>query len=310
MPTLLRIAVLIATACMLPAGCLSSPRPEITIYEGPQGAVYLERAADRNFQAAHPIKLEPHIIARVLEGVYIRDDKTTIQTLLGSAYKSARVFSDEETEFLTPLLITALGKATAGQRVNFKVVNRTASGPETTAATLYAHGLSLHLTLLEYRHKPDRADDIHMPNRRLPDPSGLSHRNVIFLPEAAKRPATYQRAGFFGQSDEATLVIDYGYLAKEQHTSSSPLSQAAPPIGQASADDTLPRPSMGTVEPVRTTEHPSTLSEEIQSLKDLVIKKDMEVETLKQELRALRRQLADRDAQLDTLKRKSKAPSK
>jgi hypothetical protein len=211
---------------------------------------------------------------------------------------------------LTPLLVAALGKATADQRVSFKLTTRTASGSETTAASLYAHGLSLYLTLLEYRHKTDRPDDVHMPVRRLPDPSGLSHRDVTFVPEAAKRPATYQRAGFFGQSDEATLVIDYGYLAKDTLASSAPLAPAASQIDHAPPDNMLPRPSMAPVERGKAAEPAHTPSGELQSLKDLVIKKDMELENLKQELRLLRRQLAERDALLDNLKRKGKAPSR
>ena len=51
-------------------------------------------------------------------------------------------------------------------------------------------------------------------------------------------------------------------------------------------------------------------NDEVQPLKNLVIKKDLEVETLKKELRSLRRQLSEREAQLDALRKKGKTSPK
>ncbi|MBA2253071.1 MAG: hypothetical protein H0W13_10285 [Nitrospirales bacterium] len=48
----------------------------------------------------------------------------------------------------------------------------------------------------------------------------------------------------------------------------------------------------------------------MQPLKDLVIKKDLELEALKKELRSLRRQLSERDAQLDSMRNKKKPAPK
>src|SRR6058998_1351618 len=157
-------------------GC-ASPRPDMIIQESQKGSVYLERASDRSFQAAHPIKLDPSLIARVLRGVRLQERKGTIQTLFASQTKMIRAFSDEDVEFLAPLLATAFSQAASDQQVGFRLTypatGRSISGrvgagvgssdpplnslgPEITYGTLYSYGRSLYLTLIEFRHAPDR----------------------------------------------------------------------------------------------------------------------------------------------------------
>lgn len=45
-------------------------------------------------------------------------------------------------------------------------------------------------------------------------------------------------------------------------------------------------------------------------LKDLIVKKDMELESLKNEVKELRRQLDERDVQLDSFRKKAKPAAK
>jgi uncharacterized coiled-coil protein SlyX len=51
-------------------------------------------------------------------------------------------------------------------------------------------------------------------------------------------------------------------------------------------------------------------AEDLQALKDLIIKKDLELESMKTELRLLRQQLDDRDTQSEALKKKKKPAPK
>src|SRR5213593_2646881 len=171
-----RSALAIAASCVVAVACASPPRPELIFHEGPKGSVYLQRASDRSFQAAHPIKLDSSLITRVLRGVRVQDLKGTVETLFASQPKVVRAFSDEDTEFLAPLLATAFSQAASDQQVGFRLTypstGRSISGrvgagvgssdpplnslgPEITSGTLYAYGLSLYLTLTQFRHAPE-----------------------------------------------------------------------------------------------------------------------------------------------------------
>ncbi|MBA2253072.1 MAG: hypothetical protein H0W13_10290 [Nitrospirales bacterium] len=227
---LVHTAAIISAFMALLVSCVPTPHRDVILHEGPQGGVYLERISDRNIQATHPIKLDRSLVARILNGVQAGEPRTAVKTLFASDAKPERVFSDEDTAFLAPLITSALSQATADQQVRFQVIHLVSSiahpsgggagvgssaalsaGPQkkTTAGTLYAHGLSLHFTLSEYRHRDMKANTIGGPNRYYPDPTGLQDREVQFAPHSASRPDSYK------QSDGATLVIDYERLAKQ-----------------------------------------------------------------------------------------------
>lgn len=304
------------------SGCATSPDVDVMIEETPQGAVYLERLPDRSVQAAHPITLAPETLARVLRGVMVRDERVALSSLLNDQPRTTRVFSEEDIAFLAPLLSTALSRSAPDQQVGFRIVahgspsysTRAGAGVgssepplalsprEVTAGTLFAHGLSLHLTLTQYRHRAERADTINMANRRLPDPSGLDQRTVLFVPEAARRDDSYRTA----HAEDTTLVIDYNLLAKLPRSETEP----APAAVQTGRPGGSARPSTPTTQPAAGQPTYATASdphdEELRAIKDLIIKKDMELEALKKELQEIRRHLADRDVETGSVKRKSK----
>lgn len=324
-------------ASFLACGC-ASPRPDMIIHESHKGSIYLERASDRSFQAAHPIKLDPSLIARVLRGVRLQERKGTIQTLFASQPSMVPAFSDEDAEFLAPLLSSAFSQAASDQQVGFRLTypatGRSLSGgvgagvgssdpplnslgSETSSGTVYAYGLSLYLTLTRFRQVPERADTINMANRRLPDPTGLDRYQVLFVPEMARRPDSYRQSWLTGEPTLTTLIIDYELLAKLPATQLEP--GLVPPTARPEAkplptEGTQPSPSAqrGRVKPA---EGEASSSEELQSMKELVIKKDMELEALKDELRSLRRQLTEREVESQQPKGKksltppSQAPS-
>jgi hypothetical protein len=316
--------------------CASTPRPDVIVHDGPEGGVYLERVTDKNVQAAHPIKLDSRLIARILNGVQVGEPKTAAQTLFASNVKPERVFSDEDAAFLAPLISSGLAQATAEQQVRFRVVHLvspidlpagggagigsfpTPTGglqKETTEGTLYAHGRSLHVTLDEYRHRQTKPDIISGPNRYYPDPNGLKEREVRFVPQSALRPENYK------QSDGNTIVIDYEALAKAPRPDPA-ASLTATPATAASASVSNAKTSLTQTEdaprippftasgPTESSKTTTGESDEVGALKDLVIKKDMELENLKKELKSLRRQLSERDSQLDSMRKKPKPTPK
>ena len=347
MRILTRAALLVGI--ILLASCASATRPDVILHEGPEGGVYLDRLPEGTVQATHPIKLDPTVISRVLRGVQVTGPKTAAQALFGEE-KSGRAFSEEDSAFLAPLISSALSQAGPHQQVRFRLVHfsnplrhqerggagigsssPTSTGPqtETTAGTLYAHGLSLHMTLTEFGHRAARPDTISGPNRYYPDATGLAQREVRFSPRSALRANSYKQAG----DSDTTLVVDYESLAKQPQFTASPTTSAesdstvipmttavSPSVAAAesvtaskekaiqeyrsasssppTADSTAPRTK------------PSDQTDEFQALKDLIIEKDLELESVKKELRILRRQLDDRDTQLEALKKKMKPAPK
>jgi hypothetical protein len=212
------------------SGCATGPDVDEMIKDSPRGSVYLERIADRSFQAAHPIKLDVLTIARILRGVHVRDDHSTLQTFFSGKPDALRAFSDEEVTFLTPLIAEGLRRAAPDQQVGFRIAqigipghaHNTGGGVgsseppltlhprESTTGVIHAYGRSLYLTLTEYRLRAEPANTINMANRRLPDDTGLINHTVLFVPEAAKRPDSYLDA----RSTDKTLVIDYELLCR------------------------------------------------------------------------------------------------
>jgi uncharacterized coiled-coil protein SlyX len=342
MRILTRAALLVGIIFL--TNCASTTRPDLVLHEGPEGGVFLERLPDRAVQATHPIKLDSTVVSRVLGGVHVTGAKTAAQALFGEE-TSGRVFSEEDIAFLAPLISSALSQARSDQQVRFRLVHLSnplrhperggagigsssppSTGPqtETTAGTLYAHGLSLHITLTEYGHRAVRPDTISGPNRYYPDATGLAQRKVRFSPRSALRPDSYRQRG----DADTTIVIDYESLAKQPQFMSSPTTSAestsplipktteispsvtatesVPPSRESIPQEYRSASSSPSAESATPPASLSSQAEDVQALKDLIIKKDLELESMKRELRLLRQQLNDRDTQSEALKKKKK----
>jgi len=237
-----------------------------------------------------------------------------LQEMLAGSSSAVAVFSPEDVQFLAPRIAKALTSAAAGEAVTFTLTSPRQGGgrlessvTETTAGSLYVYGLSLYFTLSQYRYAPTQSNADDPAHRRLPDPSGLSNRTLLFTPSAAQRSETFLRP-IVGASTDRFLAIDYQLL---QHASSPAIT-----AGQ-------PAPQMERAAPIRespATNNPTSLSSppeiqaqrdvEILTLKDLVIKKDLELEALRRELQSIRKQLDSQTIKPDTQKRKTLPPSK
>ena len=306
----------VAAIYLAVSACATAPELDVMIHETPKGAVYLERIPDRSFQAAHPIRLDQAVVARVLRGVIVRDEKTVLDSTFSKDFKTVRAFSEEDVTFLAPFIATALAQAAADQQVGFRLFNypsslsfsqRDGAGVgsseplltnstllETTSGVILIHNRSLHLTLTQFRHRPERVDTINIANRRLPDPSGQANREIVFVPQSALQPDSSRQSSWFGQSQETTLIIDYELLAKLPEPQ-TPASAAAPPT-PATRPDARQAPSA---------QGAATRDEDLQTIKEQIIKKDTEMEALKKELQDIKRELGGLDAEHEPLKRKA-----
>jgi hypothetical protein len=303
----IRVAIIFSVL----AGCASVPVH--VIHESAKGVVYLEKASDPTFEATHPVSLHPSVLRSVLQGVQVEDERTALDTLLSSEKKMSRVFTDEAVDFLAPLLSSALEKAAADQVIQFRIryagrivppeggaavgSSEPSSIPrsETTAGMLYAYGRSLDLTITELQHRAERPDAVNMPNRRLPNPNGLGGKRVAFDPSAALRPGTFAPLNL-GDPDLTTLVIDYQRLEGLGTTGAKMQTQNAGSISRQEA-------------PSNARQERAAGVEDMQAIKELLIKKDLEVEALKTEVGTLKRRLAEQQFQIEQLRHKD-SPSR
>src|SRR6267143_2459891 len=210
-----RLALVLLTGITLAlSACATRPELDITIHESERGAVYVERIADRSFQAAHPITLSADTMARVLRGVVIKENLGLLGILVARKPEAVRVFRDEDVEYLAPLLVEGLTRAASDQQVGFRVV-QTGAPAESTKGSLYAYGRSLYLTL-------PWVNAVYQVRAGGPARSHTIH----FIPESAIRPDSYRNA----HSTDATLVIDYDLLATMPASSDMQPTDAQTPM--------------------------------------------------------------------------------
>ncbi|MCE7978128.1 MAG: hypothetical protein DYH03_13520 [Nitrospira sp. NTP1] len=152
---------LVGLTCLLLVAC-SAASPLIPIGEGPLGTVALERLASRGttarygspqsaFQASHPAAVSAAVTSRFLSGLSVSGlDRP------GAAQRQERypLFTQEETEFLTPLVVRALSQAGPDQRVRFTLQD----DGLITQGTLYLHKTTLRVSLSHYRASQGQSD--------------------------------------------------------------------------------------------------------------------------------------------------------
>ena len=302
--------------CLLCAACTITDQRDRVLFEDPRGTVALHQMPDPSVQASHPINLEPALIARVLNGMQVQERQRTLQELL-AGYSSVPVFSAEEVQFLTPRIVKTLTAASPGEAVSFQVTSpRQNSGRlehtviETTAGSLYAYGLSLYVTLSQYRYAPTQANTDGLAHRRLPDPSNLSNRTLSFTPSLAQRSDTFNRPTG-GSSTDRFLVIDYQLLQQTAPAAAAATTTTEQPAPQGERAAQTREPLAGVTPPDNPSRTAAPLAQreaEIRTLKDLVVKKDLELETIRKELQSIRKQLDNQKRKTSPLKPQQAAP--
>ncbi|MDH4082609.1 MAG: hypothetical protein OEY12_00940 [Nitrospira sp.] len=183
---------------LLVAGC-SMFSGESKVHKNAKGSVHLKEIADWSFEANHPAMIDQMTMLKVIKGVVT--DSTSKMPASGS--KPMRMFSDEDAEFLAPLLAQGLSQAKPEQIVGFKVSPSAGSGAEPTAGTLYIHKDSIYLTIA--------------PSK---DNGALG-----FVPTSSAR--LDKAPSFVAMGSAAmTLVIDHQALAKAPMPGSLPVAGA------------------------------------------------------------------------------------
>mgnify|MGYP000165086241 CR=1 FL=1 len=283
------------TGCSLFSGGLK-------IHTSARGSVVIEEVADWSFEASHPAIIDQLTLIKAMKGVMAEDvpDKSMKMPVSGS--KPMRLFSDEDAEFLAPLLAQGLSQAKPEQIVGFTVSSSAGSGAEPTAGTLYVQQGALHFTVVAPRSK----------------------KVTMFVPNSAARiekAPSYAAAGLPGVM---SLVIDYAALAKATMPAAIPVAAAPKPIPAPSSVPPAP-----TVKPIPMQDPPTLIQavtvstpapaesgsvalsndellskklDELRQTREANKMKDSEIAMLKKELAWMKQELRERTEEMKAIK--------
>ena len=290
-------SIFLALLCVIGTACSTTAPTGKILFEDPRGTVFLQTMADQSIQATQPITLDPTLIAQVLKGMTVQDQERGIQRLLAGRSSPVPVFSDDQIQFLAPLLAEGLRTAAPTERVAYRVQTThpgsmlESSITETTAGSLYAYGRQLYVILSQYRYAPTRAnlnvnDTAYRMSR--PDSSGLRDRILLFTSSAALRSNAFDPPTG-KESTDRFLAIDYQLL--QQVPTAATAEQTATQTGTS----LTPGSSVGAGASESQARSTEALSQE--------------VEALRKELQSVQQQLGNQPTKPDNLKRKT-APQK
>ncbi len=268
----------IAALALVGSGCSSGP--ELT--HNANGNVYIEEVDDWTFDASHPAVIDQQTITKIIMGLYSNDDVKGSSRMSAGGSKPMRIFSDEDAEFLSPLLTQGLSKAKPEELVWFRVSSSAGSGSEPTTGSIYVQKGSIYLTI------------------------GKGAKPTGFMPESAARiePAPAYVAG--GASDAMTMIINYRAMAKMPMPAPLPIAKAplitpiAPSVAAAPAQAQTVSTGMG-----QELEQDEFLSQKLIDLnlaKETLAKQGSEITMLRKESKWMKRELRDREEEIKALR--------
>jgi hypothetical protein len=268
-------------AALVMTGCSSTSK----IAQSSKGSVYLEEVTDWSFEANHPAVIDQLTIMKIVKGVY--GDGSSKMPAGGS--KPMRVFSDEDAEFLAPLLAQGLSKAKPEQLVGFRVSSSAGSGSEPTAGSIYVQQGSIHFTISK------------------------GAGSTAFTPESAARTERAPLYAAGGVAGVTTHVIDYHALAKAPMPASMSMAKTSPKAAANLMADSTKAQQASTLSasPADENQFQQQENDQLSKAKETIAKKDTEISVLRKESEWMKRELRERDEELKALKASVKqAPKK
>ena len=263
------------------AGCSSTAK----LSQSAKGSVSLEEIMDWSFEASHPAVIDQTTILKIVKGVYTAEDQNGSR-MSAAGSKPMRVFSDEDAEFLAPLLAQGLSKAKPEQLVVFRVSSSAGSGSEPTAGSIYVQQGAIYFTISK------------------------GPRATSFMPESAARTEQAPPYAAGGKAGVIAQVIDYHALANAPMPAAQALAKS--PTAQPTTPRT-PVPAMAVTAAAVTMEGegPAELQVQLTRAKDTIAKKDTEIRVLRKESDWMKRALRERDEEIKALRATVKvAPKK
>jgi hypothetical protein len=243
------------------------------------GSVYLEDVSDWSYEASHPAVIDQLTIAKIVKGLYRNDDMSGSSRMSAGGSTPMRIFSDEDAEFLSPLLAQGLSKAKPEQLVGFRVSSSAGSGFEPTTGRIYVQKGSVYLTI------------------------GKGAKPTGFMPESAARTEPARDAPVTSAILPLTMIIDYHALNRAPMPADMPITKATPitPI-MAVAPTKAQAVSDSAGQEAGESEFIAQKLSDLKRAKEALAKKDSEISLLRKESEWMKRELRDRDEEIKALR--------
>ena len=292
----LLLTTVLFSACSMVSG--SQP-----VHQSAKGDVYLEEVSEWSFEADHPTMIDQNTMLKIVKGVMAEETVSASNRLPASGSKPMRVFSDEDAEFLAPLLAQGLSRAKPEEIVGFRVSSSAGSGTTPTAGTLYVQHGAVYFTI----------------SSSPASPKGM--KAAGFMPRSAAHIESAPSYAAKGATSAMSIVIDYPALARASmpqpipvasvEKSSTPVPAAMAASAKASVrvvpvnnqiSSSSPEASSGNM---TTEELLNKKLDELRQAKEANALKESEISILRKETEWMKKELRERTAERDAMKAKA-----
>ncbi len=118
----------------------------------------------------HPARLSPQDLTSILQGVRVEFKTHWLQRLITGKLEPAPLFEESALARVVPLLVEALEKADAQDRIVFYVAQRRSGDRrDVTSGTLFVRGPSLTIMVANHQNRVDVVPGLATYDRRTPE---------------------------------------------------------------------------------------------------------------------------------------------
>ncbi len=268
----------IAACAFVISGCAGGTK----LANNSTGSVYLEEVSNWSYEASHPAVIDQLTITKIVKGLHRNDNMSGSSRMSAGGSKPMRIFSDEDAEFLSPLLAQGLSKAKPDQLVGFRVSSSAGSGSEPTTGSIYVQNGSIYMTVQR------------------------GNESIGFTPESAARIEPTPAYITSDTPGAMTMIIDYHALAGAPMPATMPVAKTAPIVPTVPSMVVAPAKT----ETVSTSAGQVTGQDELMAqklfdlrvAKETLVKKNSEIMMLRKEAEWMKRELRNRDEEMKALK--------
>ena len=206
------------------SACSLVPTVQTPIHQSERGTVALRTFSDSEFKASHPKTLESTMMLRVLQGLRVQEQKSTLSKLMTGDVPPVPAFSQDQILYLAPLLTSAFSQATAEEQVTFLLNNNSSNQRTRTEGFLFIKNPLLYLAITQYRTPITQTALLSQPTTSFNRPKEWE---LEFYPVSALQNQTERVRVSNSDTILKMLHIDYSRLAtlaeskKEQSLKSS-----------------------------------------------------------------------------------------
>ena len=199
---------ILAVMAVQVAACLPEYRASIPPVED---EVVVQAAPSAEADYNHPVQLSEHDLKAILGKVQVEFKAHWLQKFFTGPLQPVPLFDELTLAKVVPVMVAALGKAGAQERIVFYVAKR--RGPDrrdVTTGSLYVEDRLLTIVLVNYQNRVDVVPGLPAYDRTHPEAAVAPQRFTLVFerPEFVVAKARGLVAGMFG-ADPPALRLDY-----------------------------------------------------------------------------------------------------